>query len=96
MAKSKPRKGEGQKTRPPGGTIGNIGGTGRPDLAQRVRRDEIVRLMLNELHRRALEAPRDIETRDLTATVAKFDDDLRINKTELSVRDPLKIVVSRE
>lgn len=71
---------------------------GRPDLKQLTQRKEIVQLCADELLIR-LKNPslrREIEARDLVNTMKVLDDDLRINKQEHTVRDPLKIIVQHE
>lgn len=70
---------------------------GNPDLRQRMRRKEIVRLTLDELLERCMDGRiRDFETRDLVLIAKTLDDELRINKLEHSMREPLKIIVQRE
>jgi hypothetical protein len=71
---------------------------GRPDLKQLTQRREIVQLCADELLIR-LRNPvlrAEIEARDLVNTMKVLDDDLRINKQEHTVRDPLRIIVQHE
>lgn len=71
---------------------------GRPDLKQLTERKEIVKLCAEELLIR-LRNPvlrAEIEARDLVNTMKVLDDDLRVNKLEHTVRDPLKIIVTHE
>lgn len=71
---------------------------GRPDLKQLTQRKEIVKLSLEEVLRRLRDPVerKKIETRDLLNNAKVLDDDLRINKQEHTVREPLKIIVQRE
>lgn len=81
-----------------GGTVGNRGG--RPDLARRIRRQSITdRAMQEQL--RILELSEQspvplLEFTDLTNTVAKYDDELRVKQTEHSFRQPLVVRVVSE
>lgn len=68
---------------------------GRPDLKQLTQRREIVQLCADELLIR-LRNPvlrAEIEARDLVNTMKVLDDDLRINKQEHSVREPLTVKI---
>lgn len=71
---------------------------GRPDLKQLTQRKEIVKLSLEEVLRRLRDPVerQKIETRDLLNNAKVLDDNLRINKLEHTVREPLKIIVQRE
>lgn len=68
---------------------------GRPDQQQLMRRKDIVRLTLDELHARLMDPKRirEIETRDLVSVAKTLDDDLRVNKQEHTVREPLTVKI---
>lgn len=71
---------------------------GRPDAKQLAQRQEIVKLCADELliRLRNPELRSEIEARDLVNTMKVLDDDLRVNKLEHTVREPLVVKLIRD